>query len=239
MQNYQILDWDSEILGFKVAKLLPERISSEQLQQWLGELKTQQVRLVYWPADSRDKASLQAAAQFQGVLADEKVTYLVDLAGLAKLQYDKQQVSEYPVAAPDEALEMLAIESGLFSRFNADPQFGHANFEKIYKMWIYNSTLHKVAEKVLVIKRDNKIVGMVTLGEKNQRGDIGLLAVDANYRGLQLGTTLVKAAQDWCLENGYRYGQVVTQKKNLPACALYEKCGYHIEKIENFYHFWL
>ncbi len=156
-----------------------------------------------------------------------------------KPEFDRTQIEEYPNTAPNKQLEALAIESGLYSRFNTDPKITRQNFEKIYKLWIYNSATRDNAKTVLIIKRDQKIVGMVTLGEKNDRGDIGLLAVDPSYRGMGLGKILVYAAQDWCVTQGYQTGQVVTQKTNIPAAKLYENCGYKVEKIENFYHFWL
>ena len=80
---------------------------------------------------------------------------------------------------------------------------------------------------------------MVTLGNKNGKGDIGLLAVGADYRGRNYGRILVQAAQKWFLTNGYQEGQVITQGDNYPAYHLYEKCGYSVEKVEYFYHFWL
>lgn len=239
MQDYQLLAWDSDLLGFGVAKLLPATFTEPKLRQVLTELKSQQITLVYWASDSQDQDSQQAAESCDGVLADRKVTYHIDFVKGYNPEYDASLIEEYPIKTPNEELEALAIESGLFSRFNQDPKFTRARFEKVYKLWLYNSTTRKVAETVLVIKRDTKIVAMVTLGEKNSRGDIGLLAVDPNYRGQHLGSTLVKAAQDWFIRRGYPSSQVVTQQDNVAASALYEKCGYKIEKIENFYHLWL
>lgn len=80
---------------------------------------------------------------------------------------------------------------------------------------------------------------MVTLGVKNGRGDIGLFAVDPSMRRRNLGVALVRAAQEWTRRKGLRFAQVVTQGKNIAACRLYEKCGYRIEKVDFFYHFWL
>lgn len=80
---------------------------------------------------------------------------------------------------------------------------------------------------------------MVTVGKKGDRADVGLIAVDASMRGKKLGAALVLAAQEWALKNGYGSAQVVTQGENLAACKLYEKCGYHVDKIENIYHFWM
>jgi dTDP-4-amino-4,6-dideoxy-D-galactose acyltransferase len=80
---------------------------------------------------------------------------------------------------------------------------------------------------------------MVTLGEKEKRADIGLIAVNTNYRGKKIGETLVRASQMWSIEQGYKFAQVVTQGSNAAACSLYKKCGYALEKVEFFYHFWL
>ena len=80
---------------------------------------------------------------------------------------------------------------------------------------------------------------MITVGEKNDRGDIGLLAVHENYRGQRLGMKLVRAAQAYFIDQGYQFSQVVTQVENAAACKLYEKCDYVKESIVNFYHFWL
>ena len=75
--------------------------------------------------------------------------------------------------------------------------------------------------------------------KKNKVRDIGLIAVNRNYRGKRFGEMLVRHAQYWFINNGYNIGQVVTQGTNIPACNLYKKCGYSVEKVEYFYHFWL
>lgn len=271
MQNYQLLTWDSDVLGFSVAKIIPERLSLELLQECLVDLRRQHVRLVYWASDSQDNVSQQAAAQEQGFLADRKITYVIDLTQQKNVQRLDQlttlkqnsihdsienslssmaintvidfkmdnDTESYTDAIPDAALTELAYQSGLYSRFKIDPRITEEQFKKIYSLWITNSTRRQIAQEVLVIKREERVVAMVTLGEKNKRGDIGLLAVDPLYRGQHFGKKLVYAAQAWCLQKGFNMGQVVTQQDNFPACALYEKCGYTVEKIENFYHFWL
>jgi len=92
---------------------------------------------------------------------------------------------------------------------------------------------------VLVVRRADKVVGMATVGAKDGRGFIGLFAVDADMRGKNVGVSLIYAAQDWTRRMGLRFAQVVTQGENIGACKLYKKCGYRIEKIEYFYHFWI
>ena len=95
-----------------------------------------------------------------------------------------------------------------------------------------------MADAVLVIRESERIVGMISLGNKNGQGQIGLFAVDKGKRDKNYGQALVRTAHNWFIAKGYRIGQVVTQGDNIAACRLYEKCGYRVEKIENFYHFW-
>lgn len=238
MNNCQWLAWDSGVLGVKVARVTAARCATDELQAILTTLAHQGARLVYWAVAHDCLQSQQAAAALNGFLADHKVTYLCHLHNArsgAELPY---VIEEYQAELPDDRLIELAFSSGSYSRFRTDKRLTQAQFEAVYRAWITNSTNKQIAEKVLVINIDNQLAGMITLGEKQGRGDIGLLAVHQHFQGKKIGTALVTAAQRYFFKR-YQWSQVVTQKDNLPACSLYERCGYHIEKIENFYHFWL
>ena len=78
----QILEFDTNLAGFKVAKILPSKLDELALINLLAELKQQNTRLVYWLADSNDVASNQAAINNHGLLASQHVTYLIDLVSL-------------------------------------------------------------------------------------------------------------------------------------------------------------
>ncbi|CAL7960559.1 dTDP-4-amino-4,6-dideoxy-D-galactose acyltransferase [Gammaproteobacteria bacterium] len=239
--DYKLLELDAGLFGFKVAKILLPQLSLIELQTILNELHKQNIRLVYWPSDSTDEKSQQAAKKLEGFLGSEHITYLLDLKTLdpSPLVAPEIEIYERKSASIDIELEQLAIQAGTYSHFNTDPNFPKELFLKLYRTWIENSVNGSVASRILVIRNDNKIVGMTTLGTKNNRGDIGLLAVNTNFRGKNFGTKLVCAAQTNFIESGFSHAQVVTQKANVPACRLYEKCNFRQEKIENFYHFWL
>lgn len=234
--SIQLLPWDSEILGLSVAKILPGRMDYHSLNDILLHFKSQGIRLVYWASDSTDLASQAAAEAHRGLLVDHKVTYLIKLPVPASISVE---IQPYSNTYPSPELEELALQSGLYSRFRTDPNISTDQFETIYRHWIANSTQKQIAQEVFVIYREEKLAGFITLGEKQTRGDIGLLAVSETWRGLNLGRMLVDAALSYFSEQGYSYSQVVTQSDNIPACRLYERCGYQVEKIEHFYHFWL
>lgn len=137
------------------------------------------------------------------------------------------------------ALLELAWESGIYSRFNVDPNFKSNEYKHLYKTWIEKSVNKEIAKDVLVYMDEDIISGMITLGEKNKRGDIGLLAVSNVARGKGIGKKLMIAAENYFKEKGYDQLQVVTQGANKAALNLYQSCGYHIDDRTYFYHFWL
>ena len=240
MKRFQILDLDSEIFGFPVARIIPDTLSQGKLEQVISSLKKENVQLAYWASNPNDEESQQAARLYHGFVADKKVTFVVDIGQMpersASLDWD---IKEYADNLPSSEMEKLAIQIGKYSRFGIDPRIPEDKLIDMYKRWIRNSVNRQIADAVFVAHQSGKVVGMVTVGKKNERGDIGLMAVDPGVRGGNLGVALVSAAQDWARRKGFRFAQVVTQGENIAACKLYEKCGYHIDKTEFFYHFWI
>ena len=151
----------------------------------------------------------------------------------------RPQTIDMPDSDVVDELDKLAIQGGLYSRFKIDPHFKQEQFERLYKLWMENSINKKIADDILIIRKNDAITGMVTVGKKNEKGIIGLIAVDSKERGKGLGTLLIDAAKSWFVAQGCQIAIVVTQGRNKAACKLYEKCGFHVSKIENYYHFWL
>jgi ribosomal protein S18 acetylase RimI-like enzyme len=72
-----------------------------------------------------------------------------------------------------------------------------------------------------------------------KRANIDFIVVDTNFRRQGLANVLMHHAHTWAIDNKYYQIIADTQKENTNACTMYEKFDYAIEKIENFYHFWL
>jgi len=238
LMKYKILDWDSDFFGTKVARITEQNLTAEQLTNLIYELQRKFVKLVYWSSDQKYNGNL--IKRLSGNLLDNKITFAIDFNTVDLDDFNSSAIVEiYSESMPLSELEDLAVQSGEYSRFAADPNIPHSKYIALYKTWITHSVTKKLAHEVLVIRENKHIVGMITLGENNGRGDIGLIAVNSKQRGKKYGQKLIYAAQQWFVQNEYRFGQIVTQEKNTPACNLYKKCGYSVEKIEYFYHFWL
>lgn len=236
-KQWKILDWDSSFFGFPVAQITEENLSEKEFKNIMDKIKTEGVKLIYWSFPEDNKEAEKLATKYKGELVDNKVTFIQSLENFQPIK--EGAISEYQKDTPEEKLINIAIQSGIYSRFNKDKKIGKAKFEALYKLWITNSVNKKNADIVLVSTHDNEISGFVTVKKNGNNSIIGLIAVDTEHRGKKIGTSLINTALTWAKEQGCKTAQVGTQKENIAACRLYEKCGYQIKSIEKFYHFWL
>jgi dTDP-4-amino-4,6-dideoxy-D-galactose acyltransferase len=234
--DYQLLTWDTEFFEIKTGRIISTSLQENQLASILVKMRQEGFQLAYWASDHQYAYDFQS---YSGILVDKKTTYEINLQNINLDSMPLPKTEPYSSSLPFSQLEKLAVQSGAFSRFALDNRFPHEKFIALYKTWIQKSVSGEIANEVLVIRQNNNIAGMVTLSIKNEVGDIGLIAVDEEFRGKKIGQQLVYDSQRWFIQHGCHTAHVVTQGDNLPACSLYEKCGYQKIKIEFYYHFWL
>ncbi len=234
--DYQLLTWDTDFFRIRTGRIIPTSLQKNQLASILTEMRQKGFQLVYWASEHQYTYDFKS---YPGQLVDKKTSFEVNLRNINLDSIPLPKAEPYSSPMPFSQLEKLAIQSGFFSRFALDNRFPHEKFTALYKTWIRRSVSGEIANEVLVIRQHNHIAGMVTLSNKNGVGDIGLIAVDEEFRGRKFGQQLVLDAQRWFIQHGCHTAHVVTQGDNLPACRLYKKCGYQKIKIEFYYHFWL
>jgi dTDP-4-amino-4,6-dideoxy-D-galactose acyltransferase len=234
----EILPWDTNLLGYTVGRLHPGSTALEEVAAVVAEARRQRVRLLYWFVEPDD---LQAAHTAQGLgarLVDRKITYtlVVPEPGSKGLPAGIE-----PTVELTPALSSLALQSGPYSRFQTDVEFAADVYAKLYTRWIENSVAKTLAREVLIYRPQPGAspLGLVTLGLKISRVDIGLLAVDEKARGQAIGGKLIEAACQRTIAWGSTTLQVVTQQDNTKACRFYERCGFQPELIQHVYHIWL
>lgn len=88
-------------------------------------------------------------------------------------------------------------------------------------------------------KRNNKKVAMLTLKEKSEAMQIGLISTSIESQGKGYGKQLINRTKQTAFELGLKYIEVPTQYDNKQACRFYEACGFDVKSISNIYHFWL
>ena len=239
MLRFDSLAWASEFFGFAVGRIDGPFMPAGALAQLLASARSQdQVQLVYGQCDSADTASSTEATSCKGFLADAKRTYFLAL----NRELDTPLPPQVSAATNDtislRQLRLLAWQSAEFSRFRIDPAMPTGAWRRMYSTWMYKSLTRDLADQVLVERVDGAIVGMLTIRYRQRQADIGLFAVDPEWRGRGIGRRLLKAARHHCLANDCDGLSVVTQGTNLPACRIYESAGYTLCSAQNIFHFW-
>jgi dTDP-4-amino-4,6-dideoxy-D-galactose acyltransferase len=235
--SYRLLSWDSDFLGFAVARIAPEIDDDKSITLALCELKKAGVRLAYWPPrhSARVRNFARAAgATFVGTqLRFERATVLGDAGG------GRGDLAIERCLATSGELEDLAVVAGTLSRFALDPAMPPGTAARLYTLWMRESFGGAMGDAVLAARDASGIAGMVTLKYQAASGVIGLVAVAERSRGAGVGRFLVEAATARFAALGMQRASVVTQGENAAACGLYQRCGYALAESSLIAHFWL
>ncbi len=74
---------------------------------------------------------------------------------------------------------------------------------------------------------DGKLAGRIKmLRWWNRFGYVDDLVVNPGYRGLHIGRRLLERGIQWARENNFPGVMLETQDDNVPACTLYQSCGF-------------
>lgn len=230
----QNLEWDSDFFGVRVHKIIGEIKETADYQGVGKALNESLSELAYYSSENKLRLENNLEKYYIEPV-DGKITYSKKLS---KDYKPCNLISSYTHSFPSEVLVRLAIESGIYSRYNIDKKIGREKYEELYKLWIINSVNKEIAQEVLVYQIQSEIVGFVTLKLNGKIAEIGIIAVDKNFRGQGIGKALMQEAENWFINHGGSKIQVTTQLKNIPASKLYERCGYNIESKEYCYHIW-
>ena len=239
LPELQLLGWDSEFLGFAVARaVVPPLGGAAVVAALVAQARARHLRLVYLVVDPADAAAAATARAAGARLADRKVTFSRPIGRRPGPPADTSPVVAASRFSPE--LEVLAWQSGEHSRFRHDPEFAPGVFERLYSHWLRASLSGELARAVLAWQAPGcRPAGLLTLQAHGGQASIGLLAVQAGQRGQGRGRALVAAARQMAQDWGCEKLRVATQLDNARACRFYSSVGFAIEHQENVYHLWL
>ena len=235
----QLLAWDSEWLGFPVARLVVGADgSATAVSTTMAQCRASGIKLLYLLANPADPAASAAAQAAGGWLADVRLTYRLLLASGTALAPLQPGIALAMVTEFTPSLEELAWRSGEYSRFRRDARIGDMAFRALYTRW-----LHQVLADGLVwvaTTENEKMAGMLAFEARDhETASIALLAVAPTARRQHVGQCLVQMAQQQARHQGCTELRVVTQGVNQPARQFYEQCGFKLLRTEHYYHLWL
>jgi dTDP-4-amino-4,6-dideoxy-D-galactose acyltransferase len=238
MAQVEHLDWDTEFFGMRVARIEGEALSAEELAAELDALKRLNYGLAYWFSTDLDAPADTELEALGGTFADRRTTLArpLDSNPSASVKTSSKVVQ---ATQPTPAIRALAIEAGAYSRFKVDDRFETERFESMYSRWIEVSLTGELADACLVIREDDREIGLITVVHRSDCGQIGLLAVAPDSRRRGVASGLVHAALENMIDHDCKAAEVVTQERNRTSIQLYESCGFAIQRVERVYHFWL
>jgi dTDP-4-amino-4,6-dideoxy-D-galactose acyltransferase len=234
----EILEWDTNFFGFRVARVRGDALSQERVQRIDAWCRQNSVRCLYFLARADDADTTQFAGADGFLLVDIRMTFELRLPDT--IASARSDTIVRPVRTEDIAsLQRITQQSYLDTRFYFDPNFDRRVCDALYETWIKISC-EGYADEVLVVELGGVPVGYISchLDKKSQTGKIGLVGVSDQVRGRGVGQTLVSSALEWFSAQGVKTVEVVTQGRNCAAQRLYQRCGFLTQTVQLWYHKW-
>jgi GNAT superfamily N-acetyltransferase len=242
--------WDSDFFNLKIVKIeillfspqteLNERIVL--LNKLLDEVMKRRFDLLFVRISIDDMLNVMVLEKIGAVLTDILITFHKDPYDPCPIiQMDNIEITE----GTEEDLPFLceiARRAFKYDHFHADPLLPTHLCDELYANWVRNS-INGLADKVLVARKNRKVVGFITckiknLTQKYKIGLIDLIGVDLEEQGKGLGKLLVSAAINW-FKPLVSLIYVGTQVRNIRAVRLYTKLGFKPVLAEITMHLWL
>jgi len=231
------LPWDSAFFGINIARVSGDTLNSAQaaaIDTWCAAEK---MACLYFLARSDDPATVRTAEEHGYSLVDIRVELERAITQSSALSPQHFSPVRPATAAALPELESIARTSFTDSRFYADAHFPRDKCDALYVRWVQES-VREFADITLIVEQEKQVAGFVTCKVQNGAGNIGLVGVDARFRGKGLGSTLMQAAVSWFASKGVTRVTVVTQARNIASQRLYQRCGFLTKKVGLYFHKW-
>jgi dTDP-4-amino-4,6-dideoxy-D-galactose acyltransferase len=234
-----VLEWDSTFFGRRIARVEIGRLTLNDLREIIQWCSAEQIECLYFLADSDDRDSILLAEDHGFHQMDIRVTMDRGLQVVDKTSgVDRESLIRRARPSDILALQKLAENNHRDTRFYYDCKFNESRCAALYRTWIEKSCMG-YADAVFVAEVRGEIAGYISCHTREGKlGQIGLAGVKDGFRGLGIGTFLVRRALAWFEEALLEKVEVVTQGRNIKAQRLYQQCGFFTCSVNLWYHRW-
>lgn len=234
--NIELNQWESEFFARPIYQAIPRNVA--ETPRWTAEMPT---GLVQAKVPAGDLARLAFLQQHHFQLVETAVDFRLDLANFSLDRTACESQLHCRLAAMQDLPELKGWIGKAFSesRFRP-PYFTDAENQRFYQHWIENAATGQFDDFCLLLEKNGKQQGAVSVRLDGVQANIGLLAVEPHCRGRGIGNALINCAvgaiQQY--QNPNKPCEtllITTQLSNLPAMKLYQSVGAKI--IQSYY--WL
>lgn len=237
---YEILEWDSNFFGFRIAKVTATHLDENTARRIDEQAKEDRIDCLYFLANYETE-TVRIAENFNYGLQDVRMTLSMPLPGRHitgrtpdHFKLDTANVGDLPVLLP--IIENLFLDS----RFYNDPHFTSEQCDELFKTWLKRSIEETDSNRVFVFRKEGVAGGFLIcrLHREEKVGNMSLMGVAHDARSNDLGTSLVAAGLDYFVAEGMTSTDIVTQGRNIPSQRIFQKFGYRTSQIALWYHKW-
>lgn len=230
--TYKVLDLDSDILGFKTAKVISiqtkDSLKKILIQKLIKSFRNEKIRYATFRLNANDFVTINILEEEGFRLVDE---YLILKKEIGKREQNQTQSIEIREANAADS-EKLQNELGsvfIYSRFFNDPLIKKDAARKMHELWINNCILGKTSEKVFVGEVGGKCVGFIAVEMDGKEGHIPLIGVSPKHRGKGISQQLtVYVINNWFIKRDAKLLRIETQLTNIPAARAYENMDFRL-----------
>ena len=231
----RLLAWDSEFFQKRIARVTPQRVTEELVQDFRKWCEENFIDCLYLLATANDPKTIRLLEQGGFQFVDIRTTLETTIGNppplAAEFRVREARLDDTP------ALRAIAGVSHLDSRFYNDGHFPEERCRALYETWIVKS-LNGWAQAVLVAELADEPVGYITCHLSPGVAEIGLFGVSDKAQGKGFGSQLIWQSLRWFKRQGVTDVTVVTQGRNVRAQRVYQKSGFIIRSIQFWYHYW-
>ncbi|MEO6213081.1 MAG: GNAT family N-acetyltransferase [Vicinamibacterales bacterium] len=237
----QPLEWDSQVLEMRAAKLDLLTAADADAVDIVGHLidaavadaRRLEIQHLSVRVDAADDAAVHALETRGFLNIDALVTFS---ATVDRLRCERGADVSLRVAsrADTAAVSEIAGASFQLGRFHSDPALPPGRASAVYRAWAAGCCEGKAADHVILAEAHGQVHGFIAcridpdtaVYLQHPTGTIPLIASTTSGRGI--GATLIGGAADWFRRHAVESVEVGTQLRNIPAARLYERCGFRV-----------
>ena len=237
---FEILDWDTNHFGFKVARLVTD--SEAEAREAFSRCEAEDVKMMIIRCGT-DNIRLAQFFESAGCrLMDTLVQYELEIRADTPIEF----VSPAKVRSfrKDEVEAIASIAAAAFEsyidHFHADPLLPKEKSDALYIEWARNSCFQPhLADDVLVAVIDDKVIGFATMKAESPEVAEGVLfAVSPEGRGKGVYSDMIAGGMGWCREKGIARMRVATQINNYAVQRAWVKHGFRLMRSNYTFHYW-
>jgi ribosomal protein S18 acetylase RimI-like enzyme len=229
--------WDSAFFGVSIGQITPHPQAAAELAETLRAAEQASIDCLYLLAEADDAEIIRAADANGFALVDVRLTLECEVGAALLPEPSASMRLACPADLPQ--LTALARVSHRNTRFHQDARFDRARSDELYAVWIERSVRGELADAVFVVDRDGAPRGYLAVRAGEEEATIGLVAVEAGYRGQGHGEELLHAALRWTAARRLPRVSVVTQGRSEAAVRFYHRAGFKPTRTQLWYHRWL